>query len=272
MALSEVTNPARYDDASWLGIHHDLERYAIDKHCFQNKSGEVYRKGWEWTHCLYGLKQLGCIRPEASAIGVGVGREPVIFWLANHIDKVVATDLYDNVEWTDVNGREASREMVERAKQECQDNVDFNRISFENQDGTALTYADDSFDFAWSLSSIEHFGGHAAAAKALSEMGRVVRPGGIVAVATEWLVLQDLRHHEFFTTCELMDELIAPSTHLELVDDINFDTLSMEYLVDSVVIPAGADRRRRHVVLNDGQVQWTSVLFFMRKKALLANP
>jgi SAM-dependent methyltransferase len=267
MNLSEVTNPQRYNDKSWLDIHHRLEKYALDKHCFQNTSGEIYRKGWEWTHCLYGLQELGCLRPEANGIGVGVGREPVIFYLADVISGVTATDLYDNAEWTDANGREASKELVELAKRACPESVDFSKIAFENQNGTALSYADNSFDFAWSLSSIEHFGGHRAAQKALAEMGRVIKPGGIVAVATEMLILPDQKHPEYFARQELFDELINPCKDLELVDEINFNTLPMEYLVDSIVIPAGADRRRRHVVLNDGEVQWTSVLFFLRKKS-----
>ncbi len=263
--LSELTNPARYDDPEWMRIHRDLEAYAIDKHCFRHTSGQVYRKGWEWTHCLFGLQQLGAITPSASAVGVGVGREPVIFYLADRIAAVVATDMYDNGAWSTSQGKEASREMVEVAKANCPASTDFSRIRFENQDGTRLTYDDDRFDIAWSLSSIEHFGGHGAACKALSEMGRVVRPGGIVAVATEVLLLDDQEHGEYFNRRALFEELIEPCQHLELIGRINFDTLPKEYLVDSVVFPHGAERLRRHVVLNDGQVQWTSLMMFFRK-------
>ena len=266
-SLSELTNPARYDDPQWMQFHRELEPYAIDKHCFQHTSGQIYRKGWEWTHCLYGLQQLGALTSTAKAIGVGVGREPVIFYLADRISAVVATDMYDNGEWSTSQGKEASREMVELAKANCPASTDFSRIRFENQDGTHLTYADNEFDFAWSLSSIEHFGGHAAAQKALSEMGRVVRPGGIVAVATEVLILESYKHDEYFNRSDLFSDLISPCSNLELVDDINFDTLSMEYLVDSVVFPQGADRLRRHVILNDGDVQWTSAMMFFRKVA-----
>ena len=37
-------------------------------------------------------------------------------------------------------------------------------------------------------------------------------------------------------------------------------------LIDSVVLPTMADKLRRHVVLHDGHVQWTSVLVFFRKR------
>ncbi len=266
-SLSETTNPARYDDPEWLAIHCDLERYSTDKHVFLHTSGHVYRKGWEWTHCIYGLGKLGALQPGARALGVGVGREPVIFYLAERIAGVVATDLYDNEEWSSQGGSEASRARLEQAKAACPASVDFSKIRFEDQDGTHLTYADNSFDLAWSLSSIEHFGGHAGALRALQEMGRVVRPGGIVAVATELLLLDDQTHCDFFTRRELIDDLIAPCRGLSLVDQIDFDTLPVEYLIDSITIPTGVDRRRRHVVLNDGTMQWTSVLFFLRKTA-----
>jgi SAM-dependent methyltransferase len=265
MRLSEVMNPARYADKEWLKLHDELEAYSIDKHCFFKTEGQIYRKGWEWTHCLYGLQKLGALTASARAIGVGVGREPVIFYLADRIAQVVATDLYDNSGWAATNGREASVELVEKAKQATPTSVDFSKILFESQDGTALTYDDDYFDFAWSLSSIEHFGGHKKAQEAMLEMQRVVRPGGFVAVATEMLLLDELSHPEFFTKSELLSELIAPCQSLQLVDRIDFDTLPVEYLIDQITIPNGADRRRRHVVLNDGAVQWTSVLFFARK-------
>ena len=55
------------------------------------------------------------------------------------------------------------------------------------------------------------------------------------------------------------------SPDLELVEEIDFDTLPVSYLVDSIAVPHGVERLRRHVVLNDGGVQWTSVMVFLRK-------
>jgi SAM-dependent methyltransferase len=259
-------NPAKYEDPEWLAVHHDLERYALDKHCFRNCSGEVYRKGWEWTQCVYGLRKLGMLEPHHAALGVGAGRECVIYYLADHVARVVATDLYGGTRWTAEGGMEADVELLERSKAACPPTVDFAKIAFETQDGTNLTYDDRSFDFCWSLSSIEHFGGHPAAGQAVREMARVTRPGGIVALATELLLLDEYRHEEFFTRAEIDEWLVRASPDLELIEDIDFDALSVSYLIDSIVVPAGVDRLRRHVVLNDGKVQWTSVMLFMRKR------
>ncbi len=262
--LCGVVDPTHYLDADWLALHHDLERYSIDKHCFQGSSGEIYRKGWEWTHCLFGLRRLGMLQPGHRALGVGAGRECVIFYLASCIASVTATDLYGEAAWSADRGREADPALVEESKRQCPPELDLSRIVFENQDGTALDYPPDSFDFAWSLSSIEHFGGHAAARKAVGEMARVVRPGGIVAIATEMLLLEEYSHPEYFTPSEIVSELVTPFANLALVDPIDFHTLPYEYLVDSITVPSGADRRRRHVVLNDGRFQWTSIMLFVR--------
>ena len=265
--LCELVNPNRYLDKEWMDIHLQLERYSIDKHCFSNRSGAIYRKGWEWTHCVYGLKKLGMLEPSYKAIGVGAGREPVIFYLAEHISSVMATDLYGEQGWISTGGQEADLTLVEECKKICPPTVDFSKITFENQNGAALTYEDNSFDFAWSLSSIEHFGGHSAASQAIREMARVIRPGGVIAVATEMLLLEEHAHPEFFTKKQIEEYLINPfSGTLELVDEINYDTLSYEYLLDSISLPQGVHRRRRHVVLNDGEVQWTSIMLFYRKK------
>jgi SAM-dependent methyltransferase len=58
-------------------------------------------------------------------------------------------------------------------------------------DGRELAFADASFDVVFSISSIEHFGSPADTARAASEIGRVLRPGGHAVIATECFV----RHH-----------------------------------------------------------------------------
>jgi SAM-dependent methyltransferase len=263
--LSEVINVHRYEDKEWMWFHRDLETYSTDKHVFQHTSGEVYRKGWEWTHCLFGLEQLGMFRAEHRALGVGAGREPVIFWLSDRIKEVVATDLYGNEIWATANGAEAPADILNDAAKYCPRSFG-NNVRFQNADGTDLPYPDESFDFCWSLSSIEHFGGHEQSRKAVQEMARVTRPGGVVCVATEYLLLPDQTHTEFFNKEEIERYLINATPDLHLVDGMNWTLPPHEYLIDQIAIGTeGVHRRRRHVVLNDGHHQWTSFMLFLRK-------
>jgi len=265
--LSEVINVSRYEDPEWLEIHYDIETYSTDKHVFQHTEGQIYRKGWEWTHCVYGLSKLGAIKPEATALGVGAGREPVIFWLADRVTMVTATDLYGNEIWSKNAGVEAPAAILEDCKAFCPRSFKVENVRFENADGVNLPYSDSSFDFCWSLSSIEHFGGLEAAAKAIAEMGRVTKPGGIVCVATEYLLLNDIPHPEYFSRRDIEEKLIPASPELSLVDGISWTPPKTEYLLDPINTQThDIHRRKRHVILRDGPYWWTSIMLFFRKK------
>jgi hypothetical protein len=101
----------------------------------------------------------------------------------------------------------------------------------------------------------------------MRELARVVRPDGIVAVATEYLLLAEQTHPEYFNRQDLEQHVINASPDLELTEPIDWSLPPTDFLIDSIVVPQGAGRTRRHVVLNDGSVQWTSVLFFLRKRS-----
>jgi SAM-dependent methyltransferase len=269
VSLSEVCNPHRYCDKEWLAVHRELERYSIDKHCFLHLSGEIVRKGWEWTHCLYGLQKLGFVRPDAEGLGVGAGRECVIFYLADRIKRVVATDLYGNEVWQHSDGKEAPKAILDDPVKFCPAPFRTSAVTFLTADGTALPFDGASFDFCWSLSSIEHFGGHEAAAKAVREMIRVLKPGGIACVASELLLLDEQSHYEFFNRREVEQFVIGASPDADLADDMSWDLPPLAFLIDSIVFRPdehGIHRRRRHVVMNNGQVQWTSFMVFLRKR------
>lgn len=264
--LCELTNPSKYSNVEWMNIHRDLETYSYDKHVFSINGSNIYRKGWEWTQAVYGLNKLGMIDVNNSALGVGAGRECLIFWLAEHLYKVVATDLYGNETWIKQGGKEADPGIIENPQQYCPKKINKDNIEFLKMDGTNLTFEDESFDIVWSMSSIEHFGSHENSAKAIREMARVTKKRGVIAVATEYLLLPEYTHPEFFNQKEIVEYIVNASHNLELVEPINFSLPPAEYLIDSVVLPNGVDRKRRHVVLNDGNVQWTSIMIFFRKK------
>lgn len=180
LPLSSLTNVAAYADPHWMSLFEALGTYSHDGHIFASgHPPQVHRKGWEWTQTIWGLERLGMLRPEHRAIGVGAGRECVIFWLGDRLAQVVATDLYGNPVWTAEGGREADATVLEDPESFCPRPIRADVIEFRTMDGTDLgTYGDGTFDFAWSLSSIEHFGSHVRSGDAVREMARVVRPGG----------------------------------------------------------------------------------------------
>jgi len=268
LPLSSLTNIAAYADPHWMALFDDLGTYSHDVHIFSSgHPPQVHRKGWEWNQTIWGLERLGMLTPDARAIGVGAGRECVIFWLGDRIAQVVATDLYGNEQWSTAGGREADAAVLEDPQAFCPRPIRGDAIEFRTMDGTDLSaYVDGTFDFAWSLSSIEHFGSHTRSGDAVREMARVVRSGGVLAVATEYLLLADQSHPEYFSHEDFETHVLQASPDLELIEPVDWSLPPQEYLIDSVVLPTMADKLRRHVVLQDGHVQWTSVLVFFRKR------
>jgi SAM-dependent methyltransferase len=259
---------AAYTDDRWRHLFQELGTYSREDHIFGNPDPpNVYRKGWEWTQTIYGLERLGMIKPQYCAIGVGAGRECVIFWLGDRLQQVVATDLYGSGQWTATWGREADATVLDDPQAFCPRPIRSGVVEFRVMDGTDLgSYPDETFDISWSLSSIEHFGGHVRSADAVREMARVVRPGGIVVIATEVLLLPDQTHPEYFNRSDFEKHVIDACPRLELIEPVDWTLPPTEYLVDAVVYPQGVERTRRHVVLNDGQVQWTSLIAFFKKR------
>jgi len=268
--LNELTNPDKWDNPQWMKIHKELESYSVDKHCFSDTREYAYRKGWEWTQCIWGLHTLGAIDENAKGLGVGAGHEPLLYYLTDHVREVVGIDLYGNQEWTNnaTGGNEADAAILEDADAFCPRSYDKSRLQLKNMDGTNLQFEDEHFDFVWSLSSIEHFGGHAKAKQAMEEMARVTKKNGIIAVATEFIITPDCRDHlEFFTKALFEEYILNASPRLKPVETMNYQLPSLEYLIDPIMIhlDRDVDRLRHHIILNDGNVQWTSVICFFRK-------
>lgn len=265
--LNKLANIYEYENPEWLNLHLSLEQYSMDKHCFFNTNGSNYvRKGWEWTQAIYGLKKLNMLSNDKTALGVGAGRECVIFYLCDRLKSVVATDLYGNKKWNSIFGKESDPNFLRFPEKYCPKPFNQEHLKILKMDGTNLQFDDNSFDIVWSLSSIEHFGGHEASSKAVNEMARVTKPDGIVVIATEYLLLDEYTHQEYFNKSDLHKYIIKANKNLKLVQDIDFSFPSPECLIDSILFnPEGVLRLRRHIVLNDGKIQWTSILFFLRK-------
>jgi SAM-dependent methyltransferase len=219
-----------------------------------------HRKGWEWAQGLYALEHLGLLHEGARALGVGAGTEPVLFFLTNRISEVVATDLYGQGAFAD---HEAADTMLTTPERHAPFEFRPERLTVMRMDGRALDFPDRSFDVVFSFSSIEHFGGHAGAARALVEMARVLRPGGALVITTE-LVLNGAPHPEFFSPDDLRRFVIEPAG-LPLIEDVDY-ALSDRTLA-SALDCAHPDvlRATPHVLLRQGSACFTSIcLVFQR--------
>jgi SAM-dependent methyltransferase len=142
----------------------------------------IERKAWEPAMLALFLREVGRLHDGTEALAVGAGDERIVFWLANRLGRVVATDIYGS-------GSFAEREALASMLTDPQAHAPFpyreDRLEVLYMDGRELAFTDASFDVVFSVSSIEHFGGPADIARAARELGRVLRPGGHAVIITE---------------------------------------------------------------------------------------
>jgi SAM-dependent methyltransferase len=251
--LCELANPAKWSNPDWMALLTSLVVQPADQL-------SMHRKGYEFTQLLYGLTRLGCLDDAAHVLSVGAGHEAVLYWLANRVGRVIGTDMYEGV-WQSHGAREGDDSVLLDARQFAPFPYREDRLAFLKMDGTRLAFRDGTFDVVYSLSSIEHFGGLEGASQAVREMGRVLKPGGIVALATEYL-LAGPPHHEAFTPAQVHTLLDQPG--LSLVEPID-ERVWQRYEYEAIDLRVNPLQTPHMVVTDNGSV-FTSVMAFLRKR------
>ena len=217
----------------------------------------IHRKSWEYALCVFGLRQLGVVADESVALAVGAGYERPLYLFANTVGRMVATDLYDNPE------HEGRPDMVTNPDRYAPFAYRRERLEVMQMSGDNLRFDDDTFDFAFCLSSIEHFGSRETQRNSLDEMRRVTRRGGVLSIATE-LILNDGSHHEYFRPDELA-EMFLEHPRLELVGgdlDLRIQQSLIDYPID-LNSSQNVNASPHVTVLTDGCLI-TSVMLFLR--------
>jgi SAM-dependent methyltransferase len=149
----------------------------------------IERKVWEFAMVMLFLGDTGHLDGRSEVVSVGAGDERVLFWLTNHVGRMVATDIYGEGPFAQ---REAQASMLEDpAAHAPAYEWRPEHLEVHKMDGRRLAFEDSSFDAVFTISSIEHFGPPDDIASAAREIGRVLRPGGHAAIVTEYM----LRRH-----------------------------------------------------------------------------
>jgi SAM-dependent methyltransferase len=226
--LGEIISELQYASSKDY-IHRkgwDVEKYPVN-----DRKGSIYRKDWEWGLGVLAMKRFDKLNKESKAIGLGSATEEVLFYLANRIDHVYATDLYDGKGWKNL----VPSDFPENPKKYSPYPYNEDALTVMRMDATRLAFADESFDIAFSFSSIEHFDGenHSGALRSMREMERVLKPGGIAVVATEY-ILNDKEHTEFFNRRTIYSDLIDKLDRLRLVEplDLRITTKTLDAIID----------------------------------------
>jgi SAM-dependent methyltransferase len=249
--LCELANPAKWNNEEWLDILRSLG--------LSDDTLAMHRKPYEFTQLIYGCRRLGVLRDDAAILSVGAGHEQVLYWLANHVQRVVATDMYEGA-WQDELAREGDPAVLHDPDQYAPFPYRRECLEFMKMDGRQLEFPDGTFDVSYSLSSIEHFGGFDGAAATMREMARVLKPGGVLALATEYVVAGP-PHEETFQPGEVM--ALIRESGLTLVEPID-EGVYRRYETPAVRLRENP-YQSPHMLVQFGDTVFTSVMVFLRK-------
>jgi SAM-dependent methyltransferase len=250
--LCELANPAKWDNPDWNAIMRSLVAVPTDP-------GSMHRKTYEFTQLLFGLERLGALRDDARVLSVGAGHECPLYWLANRVGRVYATDLYEQ-QWQSAFGNEGNAAVLTDASRFAPFEYRRDRLRFMRMDGARLAFRDRSFHIVYSLSSIEHFGGVEGARRSVGDMARVLVPGGILALATEWCV-RGTAGGEVFSPDQVRAIIDQPSLRLvQPIDDRVWDRYEAE------PVDLNVNRfQTPHMLLKQHEAIFTSVFVFLEK-------
>ncbi|HWD08468.1 MAG TPA: FkbM family methyltransferase [Actinomycetota bacterium] len=276
-----------FSDPELSEVIREVVGYKIPHFAAGFPAGVEHRKDWEVAMAVRSFDRFGVLRPDATLLGVGAGQEDTLFYLTRRVGQVVATDRYlAPGEWQSL----APPLMMVDPESVSRMPFQPERLVVQHMDGRWLRYADETFDGIFSCGSIEHFGEFTDVASSAYEMGRVLKPGGIVALSTEfrltgppggigWPGLTLL-----FSRENLIRHIVEASG-LEPVDDLN-TTISDDSLATSrnnsevlddqaraVAAQAGLPHpvpgftlwQFPHIVLNMAGYSWGSVHITLQK-------
>ncbi len=226
------------------------------------------RKTWEIGMALISLDKTNAIDENSEVLGIGVAKEQTISVLSNKAKRVFATDIYLEPgtwhEWYE-------NDLLVNPKKYMDSNYNNRRVVWQHVDGRDLPYEDNSFDAIFSCSSLEHFGDADEVRRSIEEACRVLKPGGIAAISTEYKISGE---GEFFHNVQLFDEERINKMWLEgipwkLYEPIDFDLDDTEYIdfERSIHDKQYRDTAHPHIKLDNGNFKWTSVhLTFIKNK------
>jgi SAM-dependent methyltransferase len=143
----------------------------------------VHRKQWEYALIVRDMDVSGALHDRADVLGLACELEPIIYYAANRAQSVLATDLYagsDNPGWAA--GRTREEDVYERAPFEYRRD----RLKVRTMDMRRIEAPDESYDLVWSACALEHVNTLRELQTVLSEVSRVLRPGGVHVFTTEW--------------------------------------------------------------------------------------
>jgi glycosyltransferase involved in cell wall biosynthesis/SAM-dependent methyltransferase len=189
-----------------------------------------HRKLWEFVFICQTLLERGYLKPGNSAIGFGVGKEPLVSYFASKGVQVLATDLdfskAEELGWVTTDQHSNNLDALNEGG--ICDPDEFVRLaSFKNVDMNAIPSDIGTYDFCWSSCAFEHLGSIRKGLDFVKNSVRLLKPGGIAVHTTEFNLTSNTNTLDnnpsfvIFRRCDielLVEELSAEGYEVEPID------------------------------------------------------
>jgi len=255
ISLNKIPNVADIYNPEWGDVLKSIKMiWGMDENSF-------HRKIWEFTHILFVLKKLGYLHPESEGLSIAAGREQILYYLAHKIKKIVGVDLYEG----NYIGGEDEPDIPLNPEKYAPFIYPENNLELKKMDALNLEFENNSFDFVFSASSIEHFGSEKNIKKSINEMRRVLKPGGLCVITTELKLnrlARDIPNTKLFKLDNLLN--IFKDCNFKLIDE-NIDIkIERQYLDNWVKLPQEVFKSP-HVILRFFSSVFTSLALVYKK-------
>jgi SAM-dependent methyltransferase len=252
LSYNKLCNLEDFADPALRSLIREILPHEVVRFGDSFPAGVEMRRYWEIAMAVRAFRDFGVLHDQAEVLGVGAGNEPTIFYLTTQVKRVFATDIYlsRDGKWSP----EANSSMLTEPGGNWPGAWNPQRLVVQHMDGRSLRYPDESFDGVFSCGSIEHFGTWEDIGRAASELCRVLKPGGILALSTEYLIEgpDNGQPGLMFFGREQLDRHLIGTMPWELVSPLDL-TLS-EKTRKSVVSQNEAYRRYRKHIKKHGRL------------------
>jgi hypothetical protein len=106
--------------------------------------GFINRKPWEWALGIVAMRRFDKLNKNSVAVGVGSGKEDILFYLANRVDHVYATDLYEGKDW-----KQAPADFPTNPTKYAPFPYKEDSLTVLRMNGTKLEFPSENFDIAF---------------------------------------------------------------------------------------------------------------------------
>jgi ubiquinone/menaquinone biosynthesis C-methylase UbiE len=261
------------DAADWF----DTEFYSITLNELKEPP-RFHRKQWEFAMIFLALKKLGCLNENMTGLSLGGGNERVLYSIAQHVNKLIVTDLYDEDTTWDCAKTKDPDEYIKASKPF---EVDLSKIKALRMDMRNLDFEDNTFDFCYSSCAIEHIGDFNDFVQHLDEVYRVLKEDGVYVFTTELKIGSETIKDEnnFIFSSSYLKDIFK---NIKLTPDIDADVNLAHHEINTPLpsnvknlcynndasFTHGMMKNYPHVVLLRGKYPFTSIQFVMRKKSV----